>query len=101
LPIEWAHDQADATRETVLAIHAAHSEGLSLDRAIAAALAISEPTADQDAGPMDWPELVERFKARKLNSGAIKPRTWTALYQRRMAELLAILASKKAPTNPR
>jgi hypothetical protein len=50
---------------------------------------------------MDWPELVERFKARKLNSGAIKPRTWTAVYQRRMAELLAILASKKAPTNPR
>jgi integrase len=101
LPIEWAHDQADAIRETVLAIQAAHREGLSLDRAIAAALAISEPTADPDAGPIDWPELVERFKARKLSSGAIKPRTWAAVYQRRMAELLAILASKKAPTNPR
>jgi hypothetical protein len=39
-------------------------------------------------------------EARKLSSGAIKPRTWAAVYQRRMAELLAILASRKAPTNP-
>ena len=105
LPIEWAHDQADVIRETVLAIHSAHIDGVPLDRAIAAALAsdepAAEPTAEQAAGPIDWPELVERFKARKLSSGAIKPRTWEAVYRRRMAELLAILASKKPPTNPR
>jgi len=105
LPIEWAHDQADVIRETVLAIHSAHFDGIPLDRAIAAALAsdepAAEPTAEQGAGPIDWPELVERFKARKLSSGAIKPRTWEAVYRRRMAELLAILASKKPPTNPR
>ena len=105
LPIEWAHDQADVIRETVLAIHSAHIDGVPLDRAIAAALAsdepAAEPTAEQGAGPIDWPELVERFKARKLSSGAIKPRTWEAVYRRRMAELLAILASKKPPTNPR
>ena len=34
LPLEWAQDQADAIRETVLAIHAAHLDGLPLDRAI-------------------------------------------------------------------
>jgi hypothetical protein len=101
LPIEWAHDQADAIRETVLAIQAAHSEGLSLDRAIAAVLVSDEPATDLAAGPIDWPALVERFKSRKLSSGAIKPRTWEAVYRRRMAELLKILGSKTSPPNPR
>ena len=82
LPIEWAHDQADAIRETVLAIHAAHSDGLTLDRAIAAVLISDQPATDLDAGPIDWPSLVERFKSRKLSSGAIKPRTWEAVYRR-------------------
>ena len=43
----------------------------------------------------------ERFKARKLSSGAIKLRTWTSFYQRRMTELLATFESKRPPTNPR
>jgi len=63
LPIEWAYDQADVNRETVLAIHSAHIDGVPLDRAIAAALAsdepAAEPTAEPGAGPIDWPELVE------------------------------------------
>jgi len=101
LPLEWAQDQADAIRETVLAIHAAHSDGLPLDRAIAAALATDEPATGPAGGPVNWPELVERFKVRKLSSGAIKPQTWENVYQRRMTELLATLTGKNPPTNPR
>jgi integrase len=100
LPIEWTQDQADVIRETVLAIHAAHLEGKPLDRAISAALA-SEEQASPEAGPIDWPALVERFKARKLSSGAIKPQTWDNAYKRRMSELLAVLSGKTPPTNPR
>jgi integrase len=44
---------------------------------------------------------VERFKARKLSSGAIKPQTWDSAYKRRMSELLAVLSGKTPPTNPR
>jgi integrase len=101
LPLEWAQDQADAIRETVLAIHAAHCSGLPLERAISAALATDEPATAPAGRPVDWPELVERFKARKLSSGAIKPQTWDSVYQRRMKELLATLTGKKPPTNPR
>jgi hypothetical protein len=100
LPIEWTQDQADVIRETVLAIHAAHLEGKPLDRAISVALA-SEEQASPEAGPIDWPALLERFKARKLSSGAIKPQTWDSAYKRRMSELLAVLSGKTPPTNPR
>jgi len=48
-----------------------------------------EQAGDSGTGPIDWPALVERFKARKLSSGAIKPQTWSSVYQRRMAVLLA------------
>ncbi|MBM5822975.1 MAG: hypothetical protein FJ082_11150 [Cyanobacteria bacterium K_Offshore_surface_m2_011] len=101
LPIEWAQEKADAIRDTVLAIHAAHIDGLPLDRAIAAVLATDGSSAEPTGGPTDWPQLVERFKARKLSSGAIKPQTWESVYQRRMAELLATLTGKKPPTNSR
>ncbi|MFM9104062.1 MAG: hypothetical protein ACKOPS_23200, partial [Cyanobium sp.] len=89
LPMEWAHDQADAIRETVLAIHAAHCEGLPIERAVAVALASDEPSAEPTTRTIDWGDLVERFKARTLSSGAIKPQTWAQVYQRRMAEVLA------------
>jgi len=101
LPIEWAHDQADHIRDTVLAVHAAHSEGLPIERAVAVALSPEEPGEGPGAGTIDWPDLVERFKARKLSSGAIKPQTWANVYQRRMDELLAAMASPSAPTSPR
>ena len=101
LPIEWSHEQADAIRETVLAVHDAYLAGSCLDQAIAAALASDEQTGESGVGSVDWPALVEQFKARKLSSGAIKPQTWSSVYQRRMAELLAVFEGKRPPTNPR
>ncbi|MFM9101225.1 MAG: hypothetical protein ACKOPS_07770, partial [Cyanobium sp.] len=101
LPIEWSHEQTDAIRDAVLAIHDAYLAGSTLDQAIDAALAGDEQAGDSGTGPIDWPALVERFKARKLSSGAIKPQTWNSVYQRRMAELLAVFVGKRPPTNPR
>ena len=101
LPIEWAHDQADLIRDTVLAVHDAHSEGLPIERAVAIALAPDEPAEGPGVGPIDWPDLVGRFKARKLSSGSIKPQTWASVYQRRMDELLAAMASPSPPACPR
>lgn len=99
LPIEWSHEQADAIRDTVLAVHDAYLAGSCLDQAIAAALASDEQTGESGVGPVDWPALVEQFKARKLSSGAIKPQTWSSVYQRRMAELLAVFeGSGRRPT---
>ncbi len=65
------------------------------------ALAGDEQAGDSGTGPIDWPALVERFKARKLSSGAIKPQTWSSLYERRIVELLAVFEGKRPPTNPR
>lgn len=101
LPIEWSHEQADAIRNTVLEIHDAFTAGSPLAQAIDIALVGDEQSSDSEEGPIDWPALVERFKARKLSSGAIKMRTWTSVYQRRMAELLATFEGKRPPTNPR
>ena len=101
LPIEWSQEQADAIRDAVLAIHDAFIAGSPLAQAIDAALAGDELSSDAEKGVIDWPALVERFKARKLSSGAIKLRTWTSFYQRRMTELLATFESKRPPTNPR
>jgi integrase len=101
LPIEWSHEQADAIRDAVLAIHDAYLAGSTLDQAIDAALAGDEQAGDSGTRPIDWPALVERFKAKKLSSGAIKPQTWSSVYQRRMAELLATFKGKRPPTNPR
>ena len=64
LPIEWSHEQADAIRDAVLAIHDAYLAGSTLDQAIDAALAGDEQAGDSGTGPIDWPALVERFKAR-------------------------------------
>lgn len=102
LPIEWAQDQADVIRETVLAVHAAYHEGMTIERAVAVTLT-SDEAADDAAGAaaIDWPDLVERFKARKLSSGSIKPQTWVNVYQRRMTELLATMAGTSPPANPR
>ena len=101
LPIEWSQEQADAIRDAVLAIHDGFIAGSPLAQAIDAALAGEELSSDAERGEIDWPALVERFKARKLSSGAIKLRTWTSFYQRRMTELLATFESKRPPTNPR
>ena len=101
LPIEWSQEQADAIRDAVLAIHDEFIAGSPLAQAIDAALAGDELSSDAEKGVIDWPALVERFKARKLSSGAIKLRTWTSFYQRRMTELLATFESKRPPTNPR
>jgi len=101
LPIEWAQDQADVIRETVLAIHAGFSEGLPLERAVAATLVTDEAEEGSASAPIDWPDLVQRFKARKLSSGSIKPQTWINVYQRRMAELLAAMGGTTPPANPR
>jgi integrase len=106
LPIEWAQDQADVIRETVLAVHAAYHEGVTIERAVAVTLTSDEAAneaADEAAGAaaIDWPDLVERFKARKLSSGSIKPQTWVNVYQRRMTELLATLEGNSPPANPR
>ena len=101
LSIEWSHEQADAIRDAVLAVHDAYLAGSSLDQAIDSALGGDEPAGESGTGPIDWPALVERFKARKLSSGAIKPQTWNSVYQRRMAELLAAFDGKRPPTNPR
>jgi hypothetical protein len=101
LPIAWAHDQADLIRGTVLAVHAARSEGLPIERAVAIALTPVEPAEGPGVGPMDGPDLVERFKARKLSRGSIKPQTWASVYQRRMDELLAAMATTSPPTCPR
>jgi len=101
LPIEWSQEQADAIRDAVLAIHDGFIAGSPLAQAIDAALAGDELSSDAERGEIDWPALVERFKARKLSSGAIKLRTWTSFYQRRMTELLATFESKRPPTNPR
>lgn len=101
LPIEWSPEQADPIRDTVLEIHDAFIAGSTLDQAIDAALTSDVQTGDSGTGPIDWPALVERFKAKKLSSGAIKPQTWSSVYQRRMAELLATFKGKRPPTNPR
>lgn len=100
LPIEWSPEQADPIRDTVLEIHDAFIAGSTLDQAIDAALTSDVQTGDSGTGPIDWPALVERFKAKKLSSGAIKPQTWSSVYQRRMAELLATFKGKRPPTNP-
>jgi integrase len=101
LPMEWSQDQADVIRETVLSIHDAYRDGLSIDRAVALTLTSEQATDEAAPVAIDWPDLVERFKARKLSSGSIKPQTWVTVYQRRMAELLATLAGRTPPANPR
>lgn len=100
LPIAWDHDQADEIRDTVLAIHDAYRDGQPIERAVAAALAAVDSIESTESAPIDWPGLVERFKARKLSSGAIKPQTWKSVYERRMAELLAAFTARIPPTNP-
>jgi integrase len=101
LPIEWIQDQADVIRETVLAIHTAYSEGIPLERAVALTLACDKEEDEPVNTVIDWPSLVERFKARKLSSGSIKPKTWVNVYRRRMVELLATMESSTPPANPR
>ena len=101
LPFQWSHDQTDAIREAVLAIHAAHSDGIPIEKAVNAALPSNDQETNGLLGPIDWPELADRFKARKISSGAIKPETWVNVYQRRITELLATFETKKPPVNSR
>ena len=101
LPFQWSHDQTDAIREAVLAIHAAHRGGIPIERAINATLTSDDSLENALTGPINWPDLVERFKAQKISSGAIKPETWTSVYQRRITELLATFKKKKPPINSR
>ena len=101
LPFQWSHDQTDAIREAVLAIHAAHSDGIPIEKAVNAALPSNDQETNGLLGPIDWPELADRFKARKISSGAIKPETWVNVYQRRITELLATFETKKPPANSR
>ena len=101
LPFQWSHDQTDAIREAVLAIHAAHSDGIPIEKAVNAALPSNDQETNGLLGPIDWPELADRFKARKISSGAIKPETWVNVYQRRITELLATFETKTPPANSR
>ena len=59
-------------------------------------------TAEAGTGPKattNWPDLVERFKRHKLQSGQIKESTWNQAYDRHLKDALKVLAASQAPTN--
>jgi len=104
-PISWEPDQMDAIREAVLEIHDAYQAGTNLDAAVALVFAPASEThtssASPNQGPVDWGQLVQRFKEHKLTSGAIKASTWDNVYARRMAAILRAATSSPQPDTPR
>ena len=96
LSIDWAPENVDAIREAALAIYRGLVAGQPVEIAIEAVA--GEPEAGiGNAGPINWPALIEAFRERKLGSGEIKPTTWTNIYARRMKVILAAVDRAETP----
>ena len=96
LSIDWAPENVDAIREATLAIYRGLVAGQPVEVAIEAVA--GEPEAGiSNAGPINWPALIEAFRERKLGSGEIKPTTWTNIYARRMKVILAAVDRAETP----
>ena len=96
LSIDWAPENVDAIREAALAIYRGLVAGQPVEVAIEAVA--GEPEAGiSNAGPINWPALIEAFRERKLGSGEIKPTTWTNIYARRMKVILAAVDRAETP----
>lgn len=96
LSIDWAPENVDAIREATLAIYRGLVAGQPVEVAIEAVA--GEPEAgSSNAGPINWPALIEAFRERKLGSGEIKLTTWTNIYARRMKVILAAVDRAETP----
>ena len=80
LPLEW---HPSSQRELLNALHginAGITRGLSMREAV-------RLTFDLSTGPrakVNWPELLERFRRHKIESGSVKESTWTKEYAPRL-----------------
>lgn len=98
LDLPWAgSSQADllATAATLKTLMLEKSLGL---REAYGLLASAEGTQTQ-AGELNWPEVVRRFGAFKVGSGAVKPSNWHEMYQPVMQQVLAALSAQPRPVN--
>ena len=92
LPINWGPGVALEVLKTVEAVNQALQTGASLKEAVHLQWPEDTSTvAGRRKVGTNWPEVVERFKNHKIQSGQVKESTWGEAYAYVMRELLEAL----------
>ena len=92
LPINWGPGVALEVLKTVEAVNQALQTGASLKEAVHLQWPEDTSTvAGRRKVGTNWPEVVERFKNHKIQSGQVKESTWGEAYAYVMRELLQAL----------
>jgi hypothetical protein len=74
-------------------------KGLGLREAYG--LVVGSKGTQTPAGELNWQEVVRRFEAFKVGSGAVKPSNWREMYLPVMQQVLAVLSAQPRPVNSR
>ena len=103
LPIDW---RPGITLNVLAAVEAVNDHlqtGMSLKEAVHLQWPVEESNNAGSVrigrGGTNWPEIVERFRTHKLQSGQVKLECWNQSYSYVMRRLIAALAGNNAPTN--
>jgi integrase len=100
LDLPWA-----GTSQADLLSTAAKLKTLMLEKGLglreAYGLLLGSQGMQTQAGDLNWQEVVHRFEAFKVGSGAVKPTNWHEMYRPVMQHVLTLLSAQPRPVNSR
>jgi len=78
------------------------SDGSEAETTLSAGLAKADSDGPPDPdGPINWPDLVESYRQRKISSGELKSSTWDKVWRPGMRAVLAAIGQRPVPAQSR
>ena len=99
LPFVWGEARPIDVLTFIGKVNEHLQTGMSLKEAVHLQWPVVGEAGTGPKASTNWPDLVDRFRIHKIQSGQVKESTWDEAYAYVMRELLEALAAQDAPTN--